>query len=161
MKMYDPYYKVDPTKSRTIEPQGGRSTDGRFTPKLLTNAMTDDDFPIDSAWWKRYAIGTRVRLDTTWGEDFRRMVIPDETIMSWRMICEMYEVARDAKLAGKTDDEAITSAHDYLAKKQDEAYAKLATDLTETIKDLSPADQSQAVDKWMTEHWDIIPEVKP
>lgn len=159
MKFYDPYYLIDPTKPHDPTAEQGRASDGRFTARLETNTLTDENFPIDSVWWRRYAVGTRIKLDTLRGEDFRRMVIPNEEIFSWRMICEMYEAARDALTAGKSEDEAIAAAHAYLAAKQAEV-SKAELDAVMSNPASSALEQSAAIDKWMTANWETIPEVE-
>ena len=132
MKNFDPYYIKDPTKPHAPVAQTGRASDGRFTAKLETNTMTDENFPIDSRWWSRYALGTRQRVHSM-RPHLPGLIFPDpegETIFSWRMICEMYEAARDALLAGSSDEEAIAAAHAHLAAKQ----AELPQDLPPVVR---------------------------
>lgn len=153
MKNFDPYYIKDPTKPRDWIATQGRTHGGRFAMKSILNGAGDDNFPIDSGYWARYARGARERLDAMRGEEFRREVIDDETIFSWRMICEMYEAARDALLAGKSDAEAIAAAHAYLEARQ----AELPSDYD------SPAPQdvaeSNRIDRVMIARWNSIPEL--
>lgn len=127
MKFTDPYYQIDPTKPHDPVAESGRDATGRFTAKLSTNTLTDDNFPINSRWWSRPAKGVWGKIISLRGIDFAFRVLPDEFIdsFSWRMICEMFEEARDALQAGKSDDEAVAAAHDYLKRKQIETAAKM------------------------------------
>lgn len=152
MKKFDPYYIKDPTKPVSMEPQQGRSHSGRFTHKSILAVMDYENFGIDHWMWARAARGARERLDTMRSEEFRREVIDDETIFSWRMICEMYEAARDALLAGSSDEEAIAAAHAHLAAKQ----AELPSDYDST----APQDvaESNRIDRVMIARWNSIPE---
>lgn len=159
MKFYDPYYQIDPTKKIDRLPEQGRSYSGRFTHQTILNVMEYEHFAIDHWMWARAARGTRERLDAMRHEDFRFSVIPDETLFSWRMICEMYETARDALLSGKTDDEAIQAAHDYLKCKQRDT-AKQIMDEVMANPTATALEQSSAVDAWMTLNWETLPEVE-
>lgn len=156
MKKFDPYYIKDPTKPHAPVAQTGRASDGRFTAKLETNTMTDENFPVDSRWWSRYALGTRQRVHSM-RPHLPGLIFPDpegETIFSWRMICEMYEAARDALLAGKSDEEAIAAAHAHLAAKQAELPAGDYD---------SPAPQDAAtsnrISTMIRNQWNSIPEM--
>ena len=127
VKYYDPYYIIDPTTQREVIPSQGRTNDGRFSSSLVTNNDNDNNYPIDSRLWSWYAKGVIGRVMTDKGRNFADAILPDEVFayFSWRMICEMYEAARDAYQAGKTDEEAIAAAHEWLTKKQRETAAKL------------------------------------
>jgi hypothetical protein len=131
VEMYDPYYVSDPTKPHDFLPRQGRSYGGKFTHKSILTGMGDSNFPIDALYWARYSRGVRNALDQLRGEEYRFSIIPDETVFSWRMLCEVYEVAVTALRAGKTDDEARTAAWEYLQGKQQETEAALTPEGTE------------------------------
>lgn len=161
MKFTDPYYQINPTKPHDPTAQTGRSLDGRFTAKLTTNTMADDNFPINSRWWSRYAKGVIGKVISLRDRAFADRILSDDDIdnFSWRMICEMYEAARDALQAGKSDDDAVQAAHDYLKGKQIET-AKQIMDETMANPTASALEQSSAIDQWMTLNWENIPEIE-
>lgn len=157
MKFYDPYYLLDPTKPHDWEAHQGRTSDGRFAIKSILISAGDNNFPIDSTYWKRYAVGTRNRLDAMRGEDFRFSVIPNETPFSWRMLCEVYEIARDSLLANDPDETAITKAHQYLQDKQ----FSTARHLLKNVLDAGIVNECEALCHWFNVNWDLIPEIEP
>lgn len=161
MKFTDPYYKLDPTTQHDFVPVQGRTNGGRFTRPSILTGMGDSSFPVDSRYWSRYAKGVIGKVVNLRDRDFADRILSDDDIIgfSWRMICEMFEEARDALQAGKTDDEAVAAAHDYLKRKQIET-AKKIMDATMSDPTASAIDQSDAIDQWMTLNWENIPEVE-
>ena len=89
--------------------------------------MGDSSFPIDSKLWASYARGVIARVVHDRGHPLADRIVPDQHIcnLSWRMICEMFERARDAYQAGGSDDDAVQAAHAWLIQKQRETAEKL------------------------------------
>ena len=158
IKFYDPYYKIDPTTKHDFVPVQGRTNGGRFTRSSILTGMGDTSFPIDSVWWERYARGVIEKVISLRDRDFADRILSDDDILnfSWRMICEMYETARDALKANKSDEEAIQAAHDYLATKQWETACK---EWERMRTNLPPTLIMTAYSEWLKENWDVIPEI--
>lgn len=134
MDFFDPYYTKDPTIQHDGFAAQGRSIGGKYTIKSVLNTMVDDNFPINSVMWQMYARGALKKVIALRGEKFAYKVlskryiprnfltqkIGKNTRFSFRMICEMFEVASDSILEGKSDTQAIELAHQYLKDKQGE-----------------------------------------
>lgn len=135
----DPYLTNDPTEPHDGIARQGRSHGGKFTIKSILHDMRDEQFGINSNLWRGYAEGTIKTVIKLRGEKFAFKVLPERYIIgkiaknkkrfSFRMITEMFEHARDSIQAGKSDEEAIQSAHDWLKKKQDETKPSTASPL--------------------------------
>ena len=167
MKYYDPYYIKDPTQKKwTPVVSQGRTHSGRFNGNSILPSLTDDTFPIDSNGWSMYANGAWIALEKAIGDydTFRPIadaILPDDVIgqFSHRMICEMVEAARDqAKIDNKDHIRIINAAHRYLTAKQYEIARTLLQE--ELAKDENAVVQSDILDKWFTENFDLIPEVE-
>jgi len=159
MKFIDPYYQIDPTTQHDFVPVQGRTNGGRFTRPSILTGMGDSSFPIDSRYWSRYARGVIGKVISLRDRAFADRVLSDEVIedFSWRMICEMFEEARDALQAGKSDDEAVAAAHDYLKRKHWETACKQWESMREK---LPPQAVMIAYGEWLHENWDLVPEIE-
>lgn len=167
MNFYDPYYLKDPTRSPAVilkRDLRGLPSHLRFGGNVLTpanNPPFEESVPVDARYWQNSAVAARRRLDRI-DEDFRRAVIPDETFFSWRMIYELYAEAEYAHVSqGKSQDEAIRAAHEYLEKKQRETAVILQAELQAIMDDpsASPLAKSEALDRRIKATWNIIPEI--
>jgi len=167
---YDPYKIIDPTRPDMPLPIQGRSHSGRFTIKSQLSVLTEDHYPIESKYWSMYANGVRNTIDVMTNDpEFHFRIIPEETEFSWRMICEMYETARDVLRAGKHETVAIEAAHAFLRARQIETARKwiarkwIARERTGEPIGAWPADAetySQALKDWFDENWERIPEIE-
>jgi len=131
MNFYDPYYIIDPTIPMSGIARQGRSNSGRFTsPSLLTDAC-DNNFPIDSKYWERYARGAWKRLARSNDDPaLPDLILPPNVteLFSWRMTCEMVEAACEQAERNPHDLKAIVfAAHKYLADAQDAIIQKIGT----------------------------------
>lgn len=131
IKMYDPYKLKDPTNKGLPAPIAGRTHGGKFNGYSILAAMTDNDFPIDSKYWRSHAARAWIRLNDLTGDLYSLIadtILPPAVIesFSWRMICEMVEAACDA--AEDNPNQAnppIQAALDYLAGRQKELMGDL------------------------------------
>jgi hypothetical protein len=77
--------------------------------------MTEEDFPPDSMYWRRYALGAIDATIDVLGDDaaheLRELVFPNITIQSftWRTICEMLEESLKLARAGERDLEKLAA----------------------------------------------------
>ncbi len=116
----DPYErKTVPLDSEIVarlQNHRGRSASGRYTWKGTLSVMGDDDFPPDSRYWRRYALGAIDAIVGVLGEEkaseLRELIFPDITIQSftWRTICEMLEDSLKLARAGEQDLEKLAAA---------------------------------------------------
>ena len=156
--MYDPYYLLDPSKHLPLATQG-RSYGGQFTIKSILSGATEDNFPLEAKYWTMYAVSCRKLLDEKYGEAFRRKIIKDETKFSWRMICEMYEVARDAMKSNPSKRAAVQAAHKHLMDTQYEVQKKLLRITLDNLQTQNPYLCSEIIGQWLGRNWELIPEV--
>lgn len=121
VKLYDPYKLVDPTKPMPA-PVESRTIGGKFNGYSQLAAAGDENFPIESRYWERYARGAWAGLEKITGAEKRaelvEAIFPGPTIdlFSWRTICEVVEAARDQAKVTPDDSKAIVNAaHRFLA----------------------------------------------
>jgi len=115
----DPYeLKSVPSYSEVatrLHDNRGRSASGKYTWKGALSVMADDDFPPDSPYWRRYALGAIDATIDVLGDDaaheLRELVFPNITIQSftWRTICEMLEESLKLARAGERDLEKLAA----------------------------------------------------
>jgi len=128
MKFFDPYKINDPTMPDLPALTPSRTSGGRFNGYSMLGNLSNDHLPLDSRGWRSYALGAYYRLGRAVPKDAAWIklcndIIPENVIdeFSWRMICEMVEVAADQAEKTPTDNKAIIeAAHAYLISKQNE-----------------------------------------
>lgn len=145
MNFYDPYHLKDPTQPPAVvlkQDLRGLPRHLRFGGNVLTpvnNPPFEETIPVDARYWQNSAIAARNRLDAI-SEEFRREVLPDETEFSWRMIYELYAEAEYTHVSqGKSQDEAVRAAHEYLEKKQRTTAAILNAELDAVMDGTHPS----------------------
>lgn len=131
MNFYDPYYIIDPTLPLSEVVRQGRTNSGRFSNSWMLNGSRDENFPIDSQHWARYARGAWKRLARSNDDPaLPDLILPPNVteLFSWRMTCEMVEAACTQAERNPHDIDAIVfAAHKYLADAQDAIIEKIGT----------------------------------
>ncbi len=131
MNFFDPYYIIDPTRPISKVAHQGRSYSGRFTHNSIFTGAGDDNFPIDSPLWARYARGAWKRLARSNDDPaLPDLILPPNVtdLFSWRMTCEMVEAAcKQAERTPNDIESIVFAAHNYLADAQDEIIEKIRT----------------------------------
>lgn len=161
----DPYYIKDP-QLEWVPPLkvslGSSAPHLRFSGSYMDhkNAGQRPEYytPADSKLWAQYARGAREAIDKIIGEEGRSIIVPDETIFSWRMLCEMYEAALKVLRANGTPEAARDAAQKHLGECQYKTARAVLREAVDNAK--NDKEKSDLISEFFETQWDHIPEMK-